>query len=135
MPARTSSVSIQAHFSRGFTLIELLVVMSIVAVLLTLAVPRYFSGVEHSREVALRHNLNTLRDAIDKHHADTGVYPESLEALVEKRYLKSVPVDPVTESAQTWQIVPPQPPLKGKVFDIYSGASGTSRDGSEYRRW
>lgn len=125
----------QAHLPRGFTLIELLVVMSIVAVLLTLAVPRYFSGVDHSREVALRHNLNALRDAIDKHHADTGVYPDSLAALVEKRYLKAIPVDPVTESAQTWQIVAPQPPLKGNVYDVHSGAAGTSRDGSEYRRW
>ena len=109
--------------------------MSIVAVLLTIAVPRYFSGVDHAREVALRHNLNAMRDAIDKHHADTGVYPDSLEALVEKRYLKALPLDPITESAQTWQIVPPLPPHKGRVFDIHSGAPGASRDGGEYRNW
>lgn len=125
----------RSRFLRAFTLIELLVVMSIVAVLLTIAVPRYFSGVEHSREVALRHNLNTLRDAIDKFHADTGVYPGSLEQLAEKRYLKAVPVDSITESAQTWVVVPPPPPFKGNVFDVLSGAPGTARDGSEYRRW
>ena len=109
--------------------------MSIVAVLLTIAVPRYFSGVDHAREVALRHNLNAMRDAIDKHHADTGVYPDSLEALVDKRYLKAVPLDPVTESHQTWQLVAPQPPAKGQVADVFSGAPGNARDGSEYRRW
>lgn len=120
---------------RAFTLIELLIVMSIVAVLLTIAVPRYFSGVDHAREVGLRHNLATLRDAIDKHHADTGSYPDSLEALVEKRYLKSVPVDPITESHQTWQLVAPLPPAKGQVADVFSGAAGVGRDGTDYRRW
>lgn len=109
--------------------------MSIVAVLLTIAVPRYFSGVDQSREVVLRQNLATVREAIDKHHADTGVFPESIEMLVEKRYLKSMPVDPITESASTWQIIPPEPPHKGKLFDLRSGAPGMARDGSEYRRW
>jgi general secretion pathway protein G len=120
---------------RGFTLIELLVVMSIVAVLLTLAVPRSFSGVDQSREVVLKQNLAAVRDAIDKFHADTGAYPESLDALVEKRYLKSLPVDPITESTTTWQLIPPQPPKKGQVFDIRSGATGIARDGTDYQRW
>lgn len=122
-------------YPRAFTLIELLVVMSIVAVLLTLAVPRYFSGVDQSREVVLKQNLATVREAIDKFHADTGAFPESIEALVEKRYLKGMPVDPITESATTWLIIAPEPPHKGKVFDLRSGAQGQSRDGSEYGRW
>ena len=109
--------------------------MSIVAVLLTLAVPRYFSGVDHSREVALRYNLSAMRDAIDKYHADSGVYPDSLEMLVEKRYLKALPVDPITESQHTWQLVAPLPPARGRVADVFSGAAGVARDGTEYRRW
>ena len=126
---------LQPRFLRAFTLIELLVVMTIVAILLTIAMPRYFSGVDQSREVALRHNLAALRDAIDKHHADTGIYPNSLESLVEKRYLKTIPVDPITESPQTWQLVAPVPPAKGEVADVFSGAAGVGRDGTEYRRW
>lgn len=116
-------------------MIELLVVMSIVAILLTIAVPRYFSGVDQSRETVLRQNLVTVREAIDKFHADTGAFPESIEALVEKRYLKALPIDPVTESNATWLIVAPEPPQRGKVFDLRSGAPGTALDGSEYRSW
>lgn len=122
-------------YQLAFTLIELLVVMSIVAVLLTIAVPRYFSGVDQSREVVLKQNLVTVREAIDKFHADTGSFPESIEALVEKRYLKGLPMDPITESATTWQIIAPEPPHNGKLFDLRSGAQGISRDGSEYSRW
>jgi general secretion pathway protein G len=141
-PASTPADPVAASLSgarrltrHGFTLIELLVVMSIVAILLTIAVPRYFSGVDQSREVVLKQNLVAVREALDKFHADTGAFPESIEALVEKRYLKSLPVDPVTESSATWLIVAPEPPYRGKVFDIRSGAPGTAQDGSEYRSW
>jgi general secretion pathway protein G len=141
-PASTFADPVAASISgarrparKGFTLIELLVVMSIVAILLTIAVPRYFSGVDQSREVVLKQNLIAVREAIDKFHADSGAFPESIEALVEKRYLKSLPVDPVTESTGTWLIIAPEPPHRGKVFDIRSGAPGTAQDGSEYRTW
>ena len=86
---------------RGFTLIELLVVMTIIGVLLTIAVPRYFRTVERSKETVLKHDLSVLRESIDKHYADLNEYPESLPVLVEKRYVREVPVDPFTKLADT----------------------------------
>ena len=94
--------------SRGFTLIELLVVLGIVALMLTLAVPRYFPSVDKSREVVLADNLRNLRGLIDQYYGDTGRYPDSLDQLVEKKYLRALPRDPVTDSDSTWIIVPPR---------------------------
>ncbi|MEW6590730.1 MAG: prepilin-type N-terminal cleavage/methylation domain-containing protein [Pseudomonadota bacterium] len=119
---------------RGFTLIELLVVLAIVATLLTLAVPRYFQHVERSKEAVLKENLATVRDAIDKYHADTNTWPATLETLAERRYLRTVPTDPITERADTWQIVPP-PDGEGGVYDLHSGAEGTGLDGVPYADW
>jgi general secretion pathway protein G len=116
----------------GFTLIELLVVMAIIATLLTLVVPRYFKSVDRSKEVVLKQSLATVRDAIDKHYGDTGKYPDSLQELVDKRYLRSMPLDPITDSTTTWQIVPPPDASKGGVYDIHSGASGTAADGKPF---
>lgn len=92
----------------GFTLIELLVVMAIIATLLSIAVPRYFGSVDRSKEAVLRQNLRAIRDAIDKYYADNERYPESLEVLAAGRYLRDVPVDPVTGSAATWIVVSPR---------------------------
>lgn len=123
------------RIGNGFTLIELLVVMAIIATLLTIAVPRYFGSVDHSKEVALKQSLNVMRDAIDKFYGDTGAYPETLDALVTKKYLREIPVDPITDSATTWQIIsPPDGKLSG-AYNIKSGASGTARDGSNYQDW
>ena len=119
----------------GFTLIELLVVMSVVALLLTLAVPRYFSSVDRSKEAVLKENLNQMRDAISRHYADKGKYPDSLDALAADRYLRKVPLDPITESSATWLIVHPEDPQKGGVYDVRSGAAGKSRDGVEFSQW
>lgn len=119
----------------GFTLIELLVVLAIIATLVAIAAPRYFRSVDQSKEVALKQSLAVMRDAIDKFHGDQGVYPESLEVLVEKRYLRSVPVDPITESTTTWQIVAPAEQDKGKVYNVKSGADGRAGDGTEYKEW
>ena len=118
---------------RGFTLIELVIVMAIVALLLTLAAPRYFSSLERSKETVLRSNLAAVRDALDKFYGDTGKYPERLEVLVEKKYLRSLPVDPITENSTSWVIVPPEDPEKGGVFDIRSGAEGKTADGVAYK--
>ena len=123
------------HTGRGFTLIELLAVLAIVATLLAIAAPRYFRSVDYSKEVALKQSLAVMRDAIDKFYGDQGVYPDSLEALVEKRYLRNVPVDPISESATTWQITPPAEENKGKVFDVKSGAEGRAADGTSYKEW
>jgi general secretion pathway protein G len=113
---------------RGFTLIELLVVMAIIALLLSIAVPRYSNHVERTRTNALRASLAAMRDAIDKYHADLDRYPETLEELVARRYLKAVPLDPVTNSRTTW--VPAPPPEGGNgVYDVKSGAGGNTPDG------
>lgn len=119
---------------RGFTLIELLVVMAIIATLLTLVVPRYYQHVERSREAVLHENLATVRDAIDQYHADVGDWPPSLEMLVEKRYLRSLPADPITDRTDTWQFVPP-PDGTGGIYDVHSGAEGTGLDGRAYSDW
>lgn len=120
---------------RGFTLVELMVVMAIVALLLSLALPRYFNHLESARETILRQDLAVMRDAIDKYHGDRGHYPDSLEALVSARYLRSLPVDPITERADTWQIVEPPDDATGAVYDVRSGAPGKGRDGTPYGEW
>ena len=119
----------------GFTLIELLVVMAIIATLLTLTLPRYFTSVQKSKETVLKENLYITRDAIGKYYADKGKYPESLDTLVTDKYLRKVPVDPITESVTTWVIVPPEDPKKGNVYDVKSGAQGNASDGTEYSQW
>lgn len=118
----------------GFTLVELLVVMAIIATLLTIAVPRYFSSVDKSKEVALKENLQVLRVGIDKFYGDRGVYPSSLGDLVTHKYFRSVPVDPITESSVTWQPVASIDPDKPGVADIRSGARGKTRDGVPYEQ-
>jgi general secretion pathway protein G len=120
---------------RGFTLIELLVVLAIIATLLTLAVPRYFSSVDKSKEAVLKENLYQMRDAIGKYYADRGKYPESLQSLATDKYLRSVPLDPVTDSATTWVVLAPEDPQKGGVYDVKSGAPGKALDGSEFSTW
>lgn len=119
----------------GFTLIELLVVMAVIAILLTLAVPRYFASLEKSREAVLQANLTMLRQSLDHYYGDTGRYPDALDELVERKYLRSVPADPITDSSATWIVVPPEQPELGGVYDVKSGAEGHARDGSAYLDW
>ena len=116
----------------GFTLIELLVVFTIIALLLTIAVPRYFGSIDKSKEAVLRENLNQMRDAISRYYADKGKYPESLETLTTDKYLRRVPLDPITESEKTWIVVAPQDPQKGGVYDVKSGAQGKTKDGRDF---
>ncbi len=120
---------------QGFTLIELLVVITIIALLLTIAVPRYFGGVDRAKEAVLQEDLATIRDSLDKFYADTGKYPATLDELVSRRYLRKIPVDPITDSAETWEIIPPEDSMLGGVYDVKSGATGTSRDGKPYNEW
>jgi len=119
----------------GFTLIELLVVMAIIATLLSIAVPRYFHSVEKSKEAILQQDLQIMRDAIDKFYGDSGKYPDSLNDLINKKYLRKIPPDPITESAATWVTIPPADPSKGGVYDLHSGAEGNGRDGTPYSTW
>ncbi|OEZ61593.1 type II secretion system protein [Duganella sp. HH105] len=121
--------------TKGFTLIELLVVLGIIALLLTLAVPRYFPSVDKSKEIVLADNLRNVRQVLDQYYGDTGRYPDTLEQLVEKKYLRAMPVDPITDSDTTWIIVPPEDVAKGGIYNIKSGAPGTDRSGKPYSDW
>lgn len=118
----------------GFTLIELLVVLSIVALLLTIAVPRYFGSLDKSRVVALKENLQVLRTGIDRFYADKGHYPDSLDELVASHYFRTVPLDPLTESATSWILVPSADPEHPGIADIKSGAAGNAADGTAYEQ-
>jgi general secretion pathway protein G len=124
----------QTH-ARGFTLIELIVVMAIVSLLVTIAAPRYFGTLQKSKETALRQTLAVTRDALDKYYGDNGKYPDSLDTLIAKRYLRGLPVDPITGSSSSWTVVAPDDPDKGQVYDIHSGADGAGRDGKPFREW
>lgn len=121
--------------ARGFTLIELLVVMAVIALLLSLAAPRYFGGVDKARETVLKENLHQMRDALDQHYADLARYPDALDDLVSRKYLRRIPPDPLTDSDKTWVVVPPADPQKGGVYDVKSGATGNGRDGTAYNSW
>lgn len=122
---------------RGFTLIELLVVMAIVALLASIAAPRYFNSLQKSREAALKTSLNVMRDAIDHFNADKSRYPESLQELAEARYIREIPEDPLTGGRDEWIIVPPPPDAaaKGQLYDVRSGAAGRGSDGRLYADW
>jgi general secretion pathway protein G len=120
---------------QGFTLIELLVVLAILALLLGIATPRYMNSVDRSKETVLKENLFQIRDSLDKYFADNGRYPDALDDLVSRRYLRAPPIDPLTGSATTWIVVPPQDADKGRVYDVKSGAPGKAADGTEYRNW
>lgn len=113
-------------------MIELLVVLALVATLLTLSLPRYFHSIDNSRQTILIENLRVTRDALGKFYSDLGRYPESLDELVEKKYLRSLPYDPVVEASDRWTIVPPPDEGKGNVYDIRSTAPGTARDGKPF---
>jgi general secretion pathway protein G len=119
----------------GFTLIELLVTLSIIALLVSIAAPHYAGRINKAEEAVLKENLTLMRDALDKYYADAGQYPNSLEDLVTKRYLRKVPVDPLTQSSSSWVVVPPADPQLGRVYDIKSGAKGNARDGTPYAAW
>ena len=121
--------------AEGFTLIELIIVMAIIALLVTIAAPRYMRSLEKSREAVLKEDLWVMRDALDKYYGDLGKYPGSLEELVEQKYLRAVPVDPMTDSSTTWQAIPPADPELGAVFNVKSGASGASTTGISYSEW
>lgn len=109
-------------------------VLAAVALLLAVAMPRYVSHVDQARETALKHDLKALRDAIDQFQADQMRLPHSLEELVTRRYLRAVPVDPMTERADSWRLVKPANGDPG-IQDVASGAPGRAQDGSAYASW
>ena len=124
----------------GFTLIELLVVISMIAILAAMGVVQYRNSVRRTEEAVLRKNLFEMRDLIDQYYADKGKYPSSLDALVSDGYMRKIPVDPITKSADTWQTEPAEPDpgnptAEPGVYNVKSGAPGTSLDGSAYADW
>jgi len=122
---------------RGFTLIELIVVMAIVALLASIAAPRYFNSLQKGKETAMLQSLTVMRDALDQYAADKGRYPDSLRELAAARYIRDVPEDPLTGSRETWVELPPPDDMQatGRVWDVRSGAAGSSADGRLYADW
>lgn len=120
---------------QGFTLIELLVVMAIVATLLSIVAPRYFNSLDKAKEAVLRQDLGIMRNAIDQFYSDFGKYPIDLVELVDKRYMRSIPKDPFTDSDKTWVEVPPKNLTEAGVYDVHSGYNGRAIDGTFYEEW
>jgi general secretion pathway protein G len=133
--SHSSSPDFGRPAERGFTLIELLVVMAIIATLLTLAVPRYVRSIHRSQEAVLMQDLTSLRESIDRFYGDTGRYPPSLAALVEKRYLRAIPVDPIAGTAEKWVLVNAGDPEDSGIKDVRSGAEGIGENGVAYAAW
>jgi type II secretory pathway pseudopilin PulG len=109
--------------------------MLIIGALLSIAVPRYFRTLEHARETVLKQDLAILREAIDKHYADVGQYPDTLTALSDKRYVRSIPVDPFTKVADSWTPIPSDDPDHEGIRDVHSGAPDNAADGTPVASW
>ena len=125
---------------RGFTLVELLVVISMISILAAMGMVLHRNSIQRTKETTLRHDLFHMRDAIDQYYADKGKYPASLDALVTDGYIRKIPEDPITQSASTWETVaaepdPANPSTEPGIYNVKSGAQGTSLDGSSYSEW
>lgn len=125
---------------RGFTLIEILIVVTLIVVLASIGMASYTNSVRRAREAVLREDLFRIRDAIDQFYADKNKYPQTLADLVSEKYLREIPKDPMTNSADTWTVVPAEadpanPAAEPGVYDIKSGSEDTSLDGSRYAEW
>lgn len=117
----------------GFTLIEIVIVMTIIGALAAIAVPAYQISVVKAKEAVLKEDLYAMRDAIDKFYSDNGVYPQSLAELVKQRYLRFIPVDPFTNSKDTW--VEAHDELEAGVYDVKSQSTLISRNNEPYGEW
>jgi general secretion pathway protein G len=125
---------------RGFTLIELMVVLALISVLAGMGVVQYRNSVVRAKEAVLQEDLFRMRDAIDQYYADKAKYPLNLDALVSEGYMRSVPKDPFTDAADSWQTVPSEPDPSNPtgeigIYNVKSGSDGTSLDGTKYSEW
>ncbi len=124
---------------KGYTLLELMIVVAIVGILVSLAIPNFQQSAMKAKEVALKQNLFTMRAVIDQYYADRGDYPDSLEALVEDKYLRAIPLDPFTKSSTTWtEIYEEQEEgddSPAGIYDIKSGSEDLAQDGTSYKDW
>ncbi len=143
--ARKGTILTKRHrSSSGFTLLELLVVMTIIGILAAIAVPALRDSPQRAREATLREDLFTMRSVIDQYHGDKGVFPPDLQTLVADGYLRKIPVDPMTKSAETWVLtteeIPPEEqstsePVTPGLTDVHSGSADKALDGSLYKEW
>jgi len=136
----TQSPNYPLHAQPGFTLIELLVVLSLILILSTIGLAQYRNSITHANEAVLREDLFRLRDAIDQYYADKGQYPGELDALVSDGYMRSVPIDPFTRSADSWQTTPSEPDPNNPtaatgIYNVHSGSDRAALDGSKYADW
>jgi general secretion pathway protein G len=132
-PARASQTS-------GFTLMEMMIVMVLIVILAGIGLSVYGNSVQRAKEATLKEDLFRMRDAIDQYYADKNKYPNSLEDLVSEKYLRAVPVDPFTATADTWQTTasepdPSQPTLESGISNVKSGSEQTALDGTRYADW
>ena len=128
LPSREASASARRQVVSGFTLIELLVVFTLLALLLSIAVPRYLQAADAAREKVRLQNMATLRDALDKFRADQGCFPGELSELVVKQYLRQIPLDPVTET-RAWLALPHPAGLEPGIYDVAPPAQTISESG------
>jgi general secretion pathway protein G len=120
---------------KGYTLIEMMIVLSIMGILATMAMPNMQRAIIRAKEASLRNTLFVFRDVIDQYYADQGQYPESLDELAEKFYIRGIPKDPFTRSATTWIVIPPSEEAAGNVYDVRSGSNIVSLKGIPYNEW
>lgn len=122
--------------NKGFTLIELLVVLAIIAMLVSMASPKFFKSLERSKETALRHDLSVMRNAISQFYSDQSRYPQSMQELVQAGYLKAIPVDPVLNRSDTWILLsPPIGSSQSGLYDVISGSPDVGLDGTPYSNY
>ncbi len=124
----------------GFTLIELMIVMCIIGILAAIAAPNFNLGVIRAREAVLREDLYNFRNTIDQFYSDQGKFPDSIQEIVDKKYLRNIPIDPFTGKNDTWIVVAPPPvpegtEIKGSVYDVHSGSKLVGTNGISYNEW